>query len=244
LCWGIGPTRPPKGWSSRATQPCWSRAVVTVVTGLSGTAPRQRELPDINPAGPLALSPDGRWLADALPDGGVRLRDLTDQSSPRSVPNTGGTGRTVQDLRFSPDSARLAWLEAGAPGRVTLVIKEVSSGADIPQYLGPLPAADPFTFSLTADPNLIVLRYAPDPAATSTRVVVRSLADGAQAASLPGNAEVSHGLALWCDAGPDQSSKDSAVVVTPIGGKPAAQADSDRNRLFRCPALRGRASGW
>jgi hypothetical protein len=197
-----------------------SGAGLAVVTGLAGPAPQRRELPDASADRPAGLSPDGRWLADLGHDGAVRVRDLTGPAEPRTLPGASRKARGDELLRFSPDSTRLLRFDPDAPGGPDLQIFDRQSGAAVPHALGVLPA-DTAAVSLTPDPDLVLVRYGV-PTMPASRLVLRSLADGAEVATLPpGSAIARAGAAtVSCEDGDpaDPARASPTLVVNPIGG--------------------------
>lgn len=188
---------------------------VTVAAGISGPNPEYRPLPDIGQENLVALSPDGRTLADSGPDGTVRTRDLATRGEPRPLRGTGG-GRILQNLQFSPDGTRLAWLAPDAAGQSRLVQRDLHTEAEIPNRLGQLPA-EGVDVTLTVDPDVVLVRYAdPDRAMKSARVVQRSLSDGGTAVAYPAGSEATPTSVVSCEPPPKPGK--ATIVVSPIRG--------------------------
>jgi Trypsin-like peptidase domain len=187
------------------------------VTGVAGPQPPRHELPDIAHGHHLAVSPDGRLLADVPPDfAAVRLRDLAAPAPPRPVSDP---GVRVAVPRFSPDGTRLMWLQIDAAGAMTMVVRDLSSDAEVPHALGVLPS-DTLRAWLTPDPNLVVLQLGrEDVDPPETRLSLRSLADGTEAAPLPARSAVAMGGAAVVSC--DVAEAGSAVVTVHMIGSSA-----------------------
>ncbi len=196
-----------------------------VVTGLAGPAPQHREMTDVAFDRPLALSPDGRWLASQTPDQRtLRLRDLTSSGPPVELP--GPTGLLAAAPSFSAGSERLAWLALDPAGPELLRIWDLRTNTEVAHGVGPL---DESASGATLVPGLdrVVIRYG-NPVTSDSRMVARSLADGAELATLPADARlVLNGAAVaTCEpsTGPPGSgplgSPDS-VLVAPLDGSAA-----------------------
>jgi WD40 repeat protein len=184
------------------------------VTGTDGQAARSEELPGTEPAPQLALSPDGRQLADVAPDRtAVRVRDLATPAELRALPDS---GRQVGAPRFAPEGTRLMWLSADAAGAVTMRVWDLRSDSEVPNRLGVL-APDTLAVWLTPDPDLVLVRTGAASAATAeTRLALRSLTDGAEVAVMPPSSGVVLGGAAVASCA--QAGTDPAVVtVTPVG---------------------------
>ena len=203
------------------------------ITGIGAQPAHSEELPGIESAQQLALSPDGRLLADVAPDGtAVSLRDLAAPDEPRTLPDS---GRQVGAPRFAPDGTRLMWLSADAAGAVTMRVWDLRSDTEVPNRLGVL-APDTLAVWLTPDPDLVLVRTGEaSAAAAETRLALRSLADGAEVAVMPpASAVVLGGAAVATCA---QAGTDPAVVtVTPVGAAAAPRqvrtmGTSCRNRI-------------
>jgi hypothetical protein len=192
-----------------------------VFAGVSGPSPRREELP-VAERSQFALSPDGRWLAEAPAVGStVLLHDLTAPGDPRTVPGRGGS---VTYPRFSADGTRLMWAVTDAAGVVTLTVRDLSSGAEVPHGLGPIPKGTLGAW-LTPDPNLILVSTGDQSTTTTTgsRLALRSLTDGSEVAVLPpGSTVVAGGSAVASCASSDSGK--AVTTVTPVGaGTPAFQ---------------------
>jgi hypothetical protein len=191
-----------------------------VITGVTGASPR-REEPPVTERARLALSPDGRWLAEAPANGtAVLLHDLAAPGVPRTVPSRGGG---VSYPRFSADGTRLMWAVTDAAGVVTLTVRDLRSGAEVPHGLGAIPKGMHDAW-LTPDPNLVLVSTGE--AATGTagsRLALRSAADGTEVAVLPpGSAVVAGGSAVASCTSSDSGK--AVTTVTPVGaGTPALQ---------------------
>jgi WD40 repeat protein len=191
-----------------------------VVTGLAGPAPTHYELTDVAYETQLAVSPDGRWLASQSPDRtGLQLRDLIRGGPPVNVP--GRAGVLAAATRFSSDGERLAWLALDPAGPELLRIWDLRTNAELAHGVGPL---DETAWSATLTPGLdqVLIRYG-DPEIPESRVVVHSLADGAELATLPAGAGiVLNGAAgATCEPSTDPAGSPDSVLVTPVDGSPA-----------------------
>jgi hypothetical protein len=185
-----------------------------VLTGVTGPSPGQEELADAERSA-LALSRDGRWLADVPPDGSaVRLRDLTAPGEPRTLPSP---GRGVSYPRFSADGTRLMWAVTDAAGVVTLTVWDLRSGTEVRHGMGAIPKGTRDVW-LTPDPNLILLSTG-DQSTTTTpgsRLALRSLTDGSEVAVMPpGSTVVGGGSAVASCA--TSGTADAVTTVTPVG---------------------------
>jgi hypothetical protein len=188
-----------------------------VVTGLSGPDPRHRELTGVPFDRPLAVSPDGRWLAVQKPDlSGIELRELAGDGPAIPLPATPGT--EAAGARFTPDSTRLSWVEVDAANRATVRIREIATGAEVPHALGVL-SEDASAVTLTTDPNRVLVRRG-QPDIETSRLVVRALSDGAELATLPEGAQsVLDGAAFaTCEPSPQSLPTTATLVVTPFDG--------------------------
>jgi len=190
-----------------------------VVTGLAGAAPQHHELADVASDGPLALSPDGRWLAGESPDQRtLHLRDLTSGGPPVELP--GEAGALSAAPAFSADGERLTWLVLDPAGPRRLRIWDLRTNAEVPHGVGPLEATA-WNASVVPGRDEVVIRYG-NPEIADSRLVVRSLADGAELASLPAGARiVLDGTAIaTCERSTGPGSPES-LVVTPLDGSAA-----------------------
>ncbi|GAA0937467.1 AAA family ATPase [Pseudonocardia zijingensis] len=203
---------------------------LVAVTGVSGADPVPHALDDVGAGATIALSQDGRWFADVGPDGRVQLRDLVTGEPPQTLPNVpAAPPDAVTNLQFSDDGDRLAWVVPGATGGWNLVIRDRRSGAEIPHGLGPLPAGDRFDLRLTADPDVVVLRYADSPWTATTRLVTRSLVDGSLVAEFPAESMPNREGVVSCEQSDgSQPGLRATVVVTPLrGGPPSTRIPVD-----------------
>jgi WD40 repeat protein len=218
---------------------------LVAVTGVTGPAPTARTPVDqvADPDGFVGFSPDGRRLADIGRDGRVRMHDLVGGGPPQTLPNTSaGAQDDVTSLQFSADGGRLAWLAKGDAGEQNVVIRDLRSGADVPHRLGPLPPGERFDLLLTADPDLVVLRYAPRFRTSTTRLVARSLADGSEVAEFPAGSELTgHGVVSCERSEHGGTGRWADVVVTPVrGGPPTGRYPVD---TFDCSGVQI-SDGW
>lgn len=195
---------------------------------MAGGRPATWQIPDSAPsvestlAWSRAVSRDGRWLADVAADGSVRVRDLVARGAPRALPRTGAGFVPAMGIvypRFSADGTRLAWAAVGPDHTIYVVIRDVRSGAAVPTSIGPMPRGAISVWP-TPDPNLVILREGILSAAT-TRLVVRSLDDGAVVATMPPGSEVAQdgSSVVSCEpaTNPSDAASTSTVVVTPVG---------------------------
>ena len=188
-----------------------------VVTGLSGPAPQHRELTDVLADRQIAVSPDGRWLAAQTPDRTVlELHDLITGAPPVQLPRIAGTEAGLP--RFSPDGERLAHVAVDSTGVMNLRIWDLRTGTEVPHGVGPLPA-DTSGLALTPDSDRVMVRRG-DPRSPESRLVVLSLADGAELATLPAGARtVLGGTAVaTCESGLGSPGATDTLVVTPFDG--------------------------
>lgn len=152
-------------------------------TGVSGPTPRRWDIPGTSTDLITGdLSPDGRWFAWVAKDGTVRVCDLLARSEPRIV----ATGLRPDNvfLVFSPEGQRLASLAGDGHGRSQLRIWDLATGALVPNGVGSRLGTDVFGFWLTPDPREVLVRHGP-PIAGDTRLVLHSLVDGSELATMP-----------------------------------------------------------
>ena len=194
-----------------------SRPHMTLISGLAGPTPRRETLADTSPDHPVALSPDGHWLADPLADGTLRIRDLVARTEPRVLVGSGAT--PVAQLKFSPSGDRLVWLTPTSQTTAELRIRDVRSGAEVPHALPPMPADQVVSAWLTSDPDSVLVRYGTIDQGNS-RLVRRSLTGGPDIPMPPNSGVVRDGAAVaTCEPGdPNVLSSVATFVVTPVVG--------------------------
>jgi hypothetical protein len=193
-----------------------------LITGIGGPAPGRTELTDLGPDHQLALSPDGRQLADVPPDlSAVHIRDLDAPAQVRTFPSAAAQ---VGAPRFAPGGERLMWLEVDAAGTLSLAVWDLRSNARIPHGLGPL-TPDLAAAWLTPDPNLVLVRDGgpAEPGVTTTtensRLTLRSLADGS-VQELPAGSSVVRGGAAVASCVP-AGNDELELTVAPVGSSEA-----------------------
>jgi WD40 repeat protein len=182
------------------------------ITGISGPDPRRWDIPDTSTDGIGDLSPDGRWFAWVAKDGTLRIRDLPARSEPRIV----ATGLRPGDgsVAFSPDGQRLASLAGDGHGGSQLRIWDRATGALVPNGVGSRLGTDVFGFWLTPDPRAVLVRHGPRNGA-NTRLVLHSLSDGSELATMPPFSGVARaGAAVVSCDNPRPTGGDATVVVT------------------------------
>ena len=182
------------------------------ITGISGPDPRRWDIPGASADGIGDLSPDGRWFAWVAKDGTLRIRDLPARSEPRIV----ATGLRPGDgsVAFSPDGQRLASLAGDGHGGSQLRIWDRATGALVPNGVGSRLGTDVFGFWLTPDPRAVLVRHGPRNGA-NTRLVLHSLSDGSELATMPPFSGVARaGAAVVSCDNPRPAGGDSTVVVT------------------------------
>ncbi|OLT03156.1 hypothetical protein BJF90_27035 [Pseudonocardia sp. CNS-004] len=209
-----------------------------LITAVSGPEPGRTELTDLGPDHQLAISPDGRQLADVPPDfSAVHIRDLDAPAQVRTLPSAAAQ---VGGPRFSPGGERLMWLEVDAAGVLSLVVWDLRSNARVPHGLGPF-APDLEAAWLTPDPNLLLVRdHGPtDPGITTTtensRLTLRSLADGS-VQELPAGSSVVRGGAAVASCTP-AGNDELELTVAPVGSSEAPvhtglRSSTNCNRLL------------
>ncbi len=191
---------------------------LVVLTGISGPAPQRWQVPDISPDAVGALSPDGRWFVDVTKDGTIRLRDVLTRSEPQII----ATGQEPPAfLVLSPDSKRVAWLtDSGRQGEVELRSCDLTACVAKPPDPRPLPAPRTiYGVWLTPDPNQVLVRYG-DLGSDDSRVVLRSVVDGAELATMPPRAMVVRDGAavVSCEPAPATVPFATATIaIVPIG---------------------------
>ncbi|GAA1256946.1 hypothetical protein GCM10009609_20050 [Pseudonocardia aurantiaca] len=101
---------------------------------------------------------------------------------------------------------------------MTLRIWDVRTGTEVPHGVGPLPA-DTYSVGLTPGSDRVVVRRG-DPRSPETRLVVLSLADSAELATLPTGARTVLGGAAvaTCEPGQGGLGATDTLVVTPFDG--------------------------
>jgi WD40 repeat protein len=192
---------------------------LTVITGVSGPTPRRWEVPNLPADLPEGdLSPDGRWFAYFTRDGRLQLRDVLTRADPVTV----ASGQQPGHIAFSPDSRRLAWItDDGPPQTVQVRVCDLAECAKRPPDTRPLPGTRTiYGFWLTPDPDRVLVRY-DNPNFDSSRLVVRSIANGSELTTMaPGSTVVRGGAAVVsCEpaARPDLHAT-ATIVVTPVVG--------------------------
>ena len=187
---------------------------LVVLTGVSGPAPQRWQIPDISPDAVGELSPDGRWFADVTKDGTIRLRDVLDEVR---APDRGDWSGPAALLMFSPDSKRIAWLtDSGRQGEVDLRSCDLTTCVTKPPGPRPLPAPRTiYGFWLTPDPNQVLVRYG-DAVFDDSRVVLRSIVDGAELATMAPHAIVAQDGAavVSCEPAPDTTAPFATATIT------------------------------
>jgi len=211
------PQPPPKGITIRGDTALISADPLVAITGISGPTPRRSEIPHTSADLIGDLSPDGQWFAYVAKDGTVRVDDLLTRSEPRIV----ATGvRPAQGfLAFSPDGQRLASLASDGHGGSELRIWDLVTGALLPNGVGSRLGTDVAGFWLTPDPHDVLVRHGPR-MRDGTRLVLHSLADGSELATMPPFAGVARLGAAVVSCEPPPSADvvaESTLVVTPIG---------------------------
>ncbi|QYN33423.1 trypsin-like peptidase domain-containing protein [Pseudonocardia sp. DSM 110487] len=191
-----------------------------VLTGLSGPAPQRHELTDLPPgSGTPILSPDGRRLAVTLTDRPVvLLRDLTGQLPVRELPGTPGTSLSLPV--FAPGGDVLMWGVVSASQEVSVQLWDLRRDAEIVNRLGTLPS-DVRAGWPTDDPGRVLLRHGTF-GQDGTRLVVRSVADGSEVATLPPDTGVAPdgGALVRIDHDPEFRMPATVVVDPPVGAAP------------------------
>ncbi len=202
-----------------------------VLTGVTGPAPRREEL-SLADRAQFALSPDGRWLAEAPPDGSaIRLHDLTHPGEPRSLPSRGGT---VSYPRFSADGTRVMWAVRDAADVVTLSLWDLRSDTAVPHGMGAIPNGT-LDVWLTPDPNLILMSTGEQRTTTTpgSRLALRSLTDGTEIAVMPaGSTVVGRGAAVASCA--TSESAEAVTTVIPVGATSPSLQVRMLDGLDRC----------
>ncbi|WP_028922565.1 hypothetical protein [Pseudonocardia acaciae] len=184
---------------------------VVILTGITGPSPRRWEIPDLVPSR-TDLSPDGRWFAYLTNDNRLQIRDVPARSEPRTV----ATGQRPDGYpRFSSNSSRLAFLAGdGEPG-----MWDVTTGATIPNGVGTRLGNDVAGLWFTPDRNQILVRHG-SVRTPGTRLVLHSLTDGAELATMPPTAIVARDGAevVSCEqAQVDDDLPKPMVTVTHVG---------------------------
>ncbi|GAA0937473.1 hypothetical protein GCM10009559_30550 [Pseudonocardia zijingensis] len=189
-----------------------------LVTGLAGPAPQRHELADLPPgSGAPVLSPDGRLVAVPMTDRPVvLLRDPTGQQPDRELHGARGTRPSAPI--FAPGGDRLMWFALSEAQTASVQLWDLRTGAEIPNGIGTVPNDVTWGWP-TDDPGRILLRHGRFEMSDS-RLVVRSVTDGAEVATLPpGTAVAPDGGALVrIDDDTTEFTDQAAVVVDPAGG--------------------------
>ncbi|GAA5158313.1 hypothetical protein GCM10023321_37910 [Pseudonocardia eucalypti] len=204
-----------------------------LVTGLAGPTPRHSELPDVPGDQAVTLSPDGRLLAYPGPGGvGLRVRELTGNAGPRTI---AGGSRVLQPL-FTPAGDRLQAVVQTGAGGFEVRTWDVRTGAELPGRLGQLPPEATAAWP-TADPDRALVRYGSQDRQGS-RLVLRSLTDGSEVATLPDGALVAGSGAFAVSCADYQT-----LAITPLGGTgtPRTQPAESGCGAWR---LRSGDGGW
>lgn len=198
--------------------PADPNAPVLVVHDPTGPEPRKRALAGADHRSELALSPDGRVLAEATPDGALLLWDLTQDVPPRRL-----AGNGIGGVGFSADSR---WLlgTPGTAGRATLWDLRTGRGAvtgfqavkKLNQKAHPLPGG-----TLVVDEEL---RSTEEPGVEQSWTVVRDLASGVEISARAAGTLLANGTSTYfCSQG-------NYSVVDTVSGN-----ELTRGRAVNCP---------
>lgn len=106
--------------------------------GIGGVLPlNPADLSGVGDAGPVAFSPDGKWIATGTEDGGVYLWDATARRIARTFAPADGEKFMVHSMAFSPDSRMLAWPVAGSVQRRRIGVHaiRVPGGEALPDFV-------------------------------------------------------------------------------------------------------------
>jgi hypothetical protein len=216
----------------------------TVVTGITGNEAQRWQVPV--PDGTQGdLSPDGRSLAYLTQDGTVGIRDVLARSEPTTV----ATGQRSGYVKFSPDGRRLAWLtDSGRPNVTELRTCELTECATKAPDPRPLPADRTiYGFWLTSDPNQVLVWYGDPRFSDTSRLVLRSVADGTELATMPpGSAVARDGTTIVsCEEPPiDNVTAKATVVVTPVSGAAPPTRFSSIQQTCRSSMWLSTDGGW
>ena len=233
------PGGPPLSFQLRGSGPNAVLAVqddphhITFVTNPFAAHPTRRALSETSVVTGV-LSPDGRSWGYTTADGAVRLLDLAGPA-PVTAPIqlvAPGPARPIGAV-FSPDSSRLAWLTAQAPGKSLVTMYDTATRATRTISVS-LSGAAVNTVELTNDPDLVLARKLLTSAGSDSPLTSRSLSRDSEVRAFPARTLVANNGANTLTCAPPSDPND------PISQSVATEWDTITNaEVRRIPLLIG-----